>query len=107
MTAAAADPLTYRLGLDAGLRNIPGWYQIVPRLRCKTQSGKPLWAKPRSHMVTLRFWSSAIYLATSHSHAFGIVGPRHDHMAIIHRQAIDKQAVDPEALEQCNLLGNK
>ena len=43
-------------------------------------------------MVTQRFWSSAIYLATSNSHASGIVGPRHDHMAIIHRQAIDKQA---------------
>ena len=43
-------------------------------------------------MVTQRFWSSAIYLATSNSHASGIVGPRHDHMAIIHRQAFDKQA---------------
>ena len=43
-------------------------------------------------MVTQRFWSSAIYLATSNSHASGIVGPRHDHMAIIHRQAADKQA---------------
>ena len=43
-------------------------------------------------MVTQRFWSSAIYLATSNSHVSGIVGPRHDHMAIIHRQAIDKQA---------------
>ena len=46
-------------------------------------------------MVTQRFWSSAIYLATSNSHVSGIVGPRHDHMAIIHRQAIDKQANEP------------
>ena len=44
-------------------------------------------------MVTQRFWSSAIYLATSNSHASGIVGPRHDHMAIIHRQAIDKPSL--------------
>ena len=41
-------------------------------------------------MVTQRFWSSAIYLATSNSHASGIVGPRHDHMAIFHRHAVDK-----------------
>ena len=58
----------------------------------KPSRRSPLGESRENHMVTQRFWSSAIYLATSNSHASGIVGPRHDHMAIIHRQAIDKQA---------------
>ena len=58
----------------------------------KPSRRSPLGETRENHMVTQRFWSSAIYLATSNSHASGIVGPRHDHMAIIHRQAIDKQA---------------
>ena len=56
-------------------------------------------------MVTQRFWSSAIYLATSNSHASGIVGPRHDHMAIIHRQAIDKQASKQASKQAGSYLG--
>ena len=58
----------------------------------KPSRRSPLGETRENHMVTQRFWSSAIYLATSNSHASGIVGPRHDHMAIIHRQAINKQA---------------
>ena len=58
----------------------------------KPSRRSPLGETRENHMVTQRFWSSAIYLATSNSHASGIVGPRHDHMTIIHRQAIEKQA---------------
>ena len=61
----------------------------------------PLGETRENHMVTQRFWSCAIYLATSNSHASGIVWA---HATTIWRQSIDKQAHEQDKQATCLCL---